>query len=276
MTTEELEAPAVEDQTSEAVDVASESTATPEEKAAPSGPLPEHVQEHYDAIREKGREVDSLEDVYMAAKEAAADAKKELEAAEKALRRLIARGSEPLPLFDQPTTKELRTPKRIKLTCDVPPLMADSEHNAIVDWDGAVSVEFPAGDGVDGMTLEPEEYEVIEWLDPAPTAPVESDEWRKAPLSELGLTDKQLELFEGEGVKTIGDLEDLRAQIAQHQVRGNQTAHWPKGIGPAKITDLENRVIDWLDKNRDKFGEPIQPASPEAVQELADKFNGKH
>lgn len=266
--TEELEAPAVEEPTSAAVDVASESTATPEEKAAPSGPLPEHVQEHYDAIREKGREVDSLEDVYMAAKEAAADAKKELEAAEKALRRLIARGSEPLPLFDQPTTKELRTPKRIKLTCDVPPLMADSEHNAIVDWDGAVSVEFPAGDGVDGMTLEPEEYEVIEWLDPAPTAPAESDEWRKAAFAELGLSAKQNELFEAAGVTTIGQLEDLRADIA------NRKAVWPKGIGLAKQTDIENRVISWLDKNRDKFGEPIQPASQEAVQELADKFNG--
>lgn len=48
---------------------------------------------------------------------------------------------------------------------------------------------------------------------------------------------------------TIGGLEDFRAQIAEGQ------AAWPKGIGPAKVTDIENRIVDWLDKNRDKFGE---------------------
>jgi hypothetical protein len=150
---------------------------------SPAADLPEHVREHYEAIREKEREVRGLESNYFAAKEEAGIAKKEFELADKALRDMIARGSDPqlkLPLTDAP----------------------------------------------------------------APEA------WRTAPFSELGLTAKQNELFESAGVTTIGGVEDLRAQIAEGK------AEWPKGIGPAKVTDIENRIVDWLDKNRDKFGEP--------------------
>lgn len=82
--------------------------------------------------------------------------------------------------------------------------------------------------------------------------------WRAAPFAELGLTAKQNELFESTGVTTIGGIEDLRAQIADGK------ASWPKGIGPAKVTDIENRIISWLDKNRDKFGEEAANPAPAA------------
>lgn len=153
----------------------------------PPAVFPELVRQHYDAIREKEREVDALESEYLSLKEQASEAKKEFEAADKSLRRFIARGSDP--------QREL-------------PFDSHAE----------------------------------------PPAPV-VEAWRSAPFTELGLTLKQNDLFESIGVTTIGAIEDLRASIAEGK------AEWPKGIGPAKVTDIENRIIDWLDKNRDKFGE---------------------
>ncbi len=152
----------------------------------PPADCPEHIRVHYDAIREKEREVDTLEAEYLSLKEQSSEAKKDFEAADKALRRLIARGSDP--------QKELPFDK----TADVA---------------------------------------------------AQNEAWRVAPFTDLGLTAKQNELFESAGVTTIGGIEDLRAKIAD----GN--AEWPKGVGPAKVTDIENRIVDWLDKNRDKFGE---------------------
>jgi hypothetical protein len=163
--------------------------ASPEVPPAPPADCPPHLREHYDAILAREREVRTLEDDYLSLKEQASEAKKSFEAADKALRNLISRGSDP----------------QRELPFDAPP--------------------------------------------PAPEA------WRTAAFSELGLTAKQNELFESSGVTTIGGIEDLRAQIAEGK------AEWPKGIGTAKVTDIENRIVSWLDKNRDKFGEaiPIDP-----------------
>jgi hypothetical protein len=206
--TDVLTEPAEELQDSEAVaeptDAASELLAEPVAEApaeatpqpTATAELPQHVREHYDAIREKEREVRELECVFLDAKREAKDAKEEFELADKSLRDLISRGPDPqrkLPLKDD----------------ELSPL--------------------PAA------------------LPPQP--PASPDAWRAAPLIELGLTLKQNELFAEIGVTTIGALEDFRAEIAEGQ------AAWPKGIGPAKVTDIENRIVDWLDKNRDKFGE---------------------
>jgi hypothetical protein len=91
----------------------------------------------------------------------------------------------------------------------------------------------------------------------SPTAPttqaaepnaVQSDAWRSASINELTtLSEKLREKLIEAGADTIGTLEDLRGQIADGK------ASWPKGIGSAKITQIEDAVIDWLTKNRDYF-----------------------
>lgn len=71
------------------------------------------------------------------------------------------------------------------------------------------------------------------------------DAWRSVCLTELNLKPKLQERLEEAGVDTIGRLEDLRGEISQGREK------WPKGIGKAKITEIEDAVIAWLSKNRD-------------------------
>jgi hypothetical protein len=79
---------------------------------------------------------------------------------------------------------------------------------------------------------------------PAEIPTPDSDAWRFAPISDLdlgeSLTDKLLE----NGIETLGELEDLRAKISDRK------AEWPKGIGEAKITKIEDAVITWLENNQ--------------------------
>lgn len=231
--------------------------------------------EHYEQIVAKEREVYAIEGEYLELKERAALAKKEFEAADKELRRMIARGPDSqkkLP-FDKPAE---RMPKKIRTTKDFNDIKAGSEFdNVIVSTIDRTTVSVPISEFV-SLNLNAGDYEVIEWYNDAPepeatTEPTtENDAWRSAPFTELGLKLKQNDLFEEAGIKTIGQLEDLRARIAN----GDYSAQWPKGVGPATITEIEDRVIDWLDKNRDKFGEVIDgsfevvpDAATEATQE---------
>lgn len=244
-----------------------------QEQSAPEQPpadAPDYVREHYEAILEKEIEVRALEGNYLDAKEAASEAKKDFEAADRALRSLIARGPDKqrkLPLGDPETPPatdgNVLKPKRIRLlkTVDDEAAKEGQEFDCQVDEDGDVSILNGAEGRDEPLYLEAEEFEVIEWHDkPAePAAPVVDDAWRKAPFAELHLTEKQNELFAAVGVTTIGGLEDLRADIAMAK------AVWPKGIGPAKITDIENRLIDWLDQNRDRFGEAVAAEAEQAA-----------
>jgi len=103
---------------------------------------------------------------------------------------------------------------------------------------------------------------------PAAASP-ENDAWKSAPLADLGLPPKLAEKLTDAEIATIGDLECWRAEISQ----GHAT--WPKGIGSAKITIIEDAVVKWLTKNRDaavfdqvdagKAG--TQPAETQAVVE---------
>lgn len=250
-----------------------EASAPAEIPPAPPVDAAAHIREHYEQIREKEREVYALEGEYNDAKEEAAGAKKAFDAADKELRNLIARGPDrqkKLPLED---AAELRRPKRIKLLVDLDgtTMKVGYEPPFEIDLDGEVVVLWNDGTADRSVLLEADEFEVIEWEngDEGEQAEAkENDAWRSAPFTELGLTQKQNELFEAAGVTTIGGLEDLRARMAN----GDYTAQWPKGIGPAKVTDIENRVIDWLDKNRDKFGEPLTVA--EAATNEDDVING--
>ena len=79
-----------------------------------------------------------------------------------------------------------------------------------------------------------------------PAIPLATDDaWRAAPLSDLHLKTNVHDKLTEAGISTIGQLEDLRADIS------NRKAKWPKGIGQAKITEVEDAVVAWLTKNRD-------------------------
>lgn len=90
-----------------------------------------------------------------------------------------------------------------------------------------------------------------------------SDDWRKCNLAELQtfkLTKNTYEKLVEAGIETIGQLEDMRAEISLGK------AKWPKGIGKAKVTQIEDAVTEWLTKNRDSalFQSAGQPqASPD-------------
>jgi len=113
------------------------------------------------------------------AQEDAKTAKKQFDAAVEALRRIISRGPQILPLFDQADT--------------------------VVESDA------------------------------------DDLEWRSRDLGELdGLTENLLDKL---GIETIGELEDLRKDISFGKSK------WPKGIGPAAVTKIEDAVLNWLRDN---------------------------
>lgn len=78
----------------------------------------------------------------------------------------------------------------------------------------------------------------------AASVTIENDAWKSAPLADLGLPPKLAEKL-AEVVDTMGQLENMRAEISL----GKRT--WPKGIGAAKITIIEDAVVKWLTANRD-------------------------
>lgn len=92
---------------------------------------------------------------------------------------------------------------------------------------------------------------------PFPTEPQvaeDVDAWRLAPLSELFLPEKLRDKLLDAGIETIGQLEDLRGEISEGK------AEWPKGVGTAKVTAIEDSVLSWLTDHRDHFREPAAPS----------------
>ena len=88
--------------------------------------------------------------------------------------------------------------------------------------------------------------------------------WREALVSEsLGLTAKILEKLEDAGVRTIGELEDLRAGDGLTSIGG---------IGQATADKIEEQVLEWLTENRDKFGEEVEESTEE--DEIDDDTEG--
>jgi len=86
-------------------------------------------------------------------------------------------------------------------------------------------------------------------LDDAPPAaahsPVDPDAWKSVSIDALNLPGKMAERLKEANAETIGRLESLRAEISQAR------ATWPKGIGSARVTQMESAVVEWLTKNRD-------------------------
>ena len=98
---------------------------------------------------------------------------------------------------------------------------------------------------------------------------------RAASLGELKLPGSLHEKLTDAGVNTIWDLERLRGEISQGREK------WPKGIGAAKITTIEDAVIGWLTRNQSRWEKPqavevpkSKPASQsEQVQSLDADLN---
>lgn len=69
-------------------------------------------------------------------------------------------------------------------------------------------------------------------------------DWRIEPITELALPNALHAILIHEGIETMGQLEDLRGGIIAGHLE------WPKGIGPAKVTLIEDRIMDWLEEHR--------------------------
>lgn len=95
--------------------------------------------------------------------------------------------------------------------------------------------------------------------DAAPTVavgtPVSSDARYRAALESaaldgLGLPAKLVEKLAEADCRTIWDLEQLRAEISQGRKK------WPKGIGDAKQSQIEDAVLKWVAANQANWNQP--------------------
>lgn len=75
---------------------------------------------------------------------------------------------------------------------------------------------------------------------------VSQDAWRTVSIDDLSLPFSITAKLIEDSISTLGQLEDLRGEISQRRQK------WPKGIGLAKITLIEDAVVKWLTKNRDR------------------------
>lgn len=71
-----------------------------------------------------------------------------------------------------------------------------------------------------------------------------SDAWKSASVTELNLPKGVESKLIGDGIDTIGRLEQRRADVA------NKREKYPAGIGKAAIDKIENAVLAWLAKNQ--------------------------
>lgn len=84
----------------------------------------------------------------------------------------------------------------------------------------------------------------------APATESENTAWREASVTQLGLKPSlETLLIETHSIATIGQLVDLQTKI------GDRREDWPKGIGEAKITQIEDAMTTWLSRNRDRVND---------------------
>lgn len=185
-------------------------------------------EEHYNERHEAATEHYVTCSIARARLEAALKvAKKREKDALEDLSEIIDRGIEPTPLFDRMTSP--------------------STHGPILPATAATGQEATdvAADGGNNASVEPGATTDDE------TAVVDPDAWKAVSISVLNLKPALTERLVESGMETLGKLEAFRAEAADRR------ASWPKGIGEAKITQIEDAVVDWLTKNRDShlFGQ---------------------
>lgn len=117
------------------------------------------------------------------------------------------------------------------------------ENMASIAGRGPQSTPLFDGRGGDGESTatQPPQAGASEMSESTTTA--DPNAWRKEPIESLGLPPKLTDRLEEAGISTIGELEDKRG--SRDGLRGIS------GIGPAKVTVIEDAVIGWLSKHRD-------------------------
>lgn len=110
------------------------------------------------------------------------------------------------------------------------------------------------------LDLDGKQSDLVDQADETDQAEVVSNAWREVPVVDaLGLTSTQYDKLEGEGILTMGQLEDFRAD------KGLQSI---KGFGEKAVTKIEDQILDWLQDNRDKFGEVIEEPAEESDDQV--------
>ena len=72
--------------------------------------------------------------------------------------------------------------------------------------------------------------------------------WESVPIgTAMKLSDRQKDLLESAGVKTVGEFESLRGKNRKDYPDGLLSL---KGVGEKTITKWEDEILDWLGKNR--------------------------
>lgn len=98
-------------------------------------------------------------------------------------------------------------------------------------------------------------------VDREPAKPVaDPDGWKLAPLSVLNLKQGLRDRLESNGINTVGRLEQRRADVSEGKEK------WPKGVGAAAITQIDDSIVGWLTENQGKWQPAVEQA--EAVAEV--------
>lgn len=234
-------------------------------------------------IRKASQSVSKCYNQYLSRKEAAAKAQNTWQAAVISLIEVIDRVTRPLPLSDamQPPTKasdpvEHPAPEASQAPPPVGTLPPEAVGQTTVRLRVTVSDDQvtygTAGKLVTAYRGEDGKIFLAQYDEPLPPAKagrwryadLDTSEWEEAalptsPAAWRALTIDHIALFptsllkklRNENLGTIGALEDHRAAVSLGK------AKWPKGIGPAKISKIEDALIRWLPAGPDT-GTPPQ------------------
>jgi hypothetical protein len=139
--------------------------------------------------------------------------------------------------WENPPSPALSTDSGAGVADECGPIQADRQAE---DQQQAESVSSP-GESQDSSGREQARYQAV---------------LNAASIKDLWLPPKVTERLMEAGAATIWKLEQLRADISQGR------ASWPKGIGEAKITAIEDAIMGWMSKHSESW-EPVQEASAE-------------
>lgn len=118
-------------------------------------------------------------------------------------------------------------------------------------------------DGEDSGDLDSTEiYDPENHHIPQATTASSDEAWRKQPLRDIiegtaGCGQKKLDAI-CEQLPTLGAFVDLQASAGGVGIH----TEMPKGVGRGLCDALEEKVLNWLSANRDKFGEAIETETP--------------
>jgi len=81
-----------------------------------------------------------------------------------------------------------------------------------------------------------------------------------SPISQLGISEALQEKLTEAGAENLWTLEQLRSEVSLGK------AKWPKGIGVAKVTAIEDAIMGWMSRNSASW-DPVQGGNDAAEQQ---------